>query len=653
MAVTNKIVRIKELISAISEADKKYYGEDNPSISDREYDALVDELLALEKETGIAFANSPTKRVGGSNKTGLEQVRHTKQMLSAKKTKSVDDIIRFAGNNEIILSWKLDGLTLVLRYSGGQLRQAITRGENGLVGEDVTDNVKHMRNVPKKVKCKDDFEVRGEGVMSWTDFSIVSRNGSQGHPRNTAAGAVRALSPDKGVLSHTEFFAFELIYPHDKSKTKQEQFDFLALNGFICVEYNRVSGCVGEKVIREAIDAFNPEGYPYPVDGIIAEYNDIAFGRSLGATAHHENRMLALKWEDGLYETTFRGVELSVTRSGAVALIALFDPVNIDGAQVRRADLHSLSNFERYKFGIGDTIKVYKANMIIPQVAKNITSSGTYSLPELCPCCGSKLEIKASASGVKNLYCPNEECIAKNAQRIARFCDKDAMNIDGCTATMLEKLMAYGFVKTFADLYHLKEKRAQLLTTPGFGFESCDKLIKEAENSRRCRLHQFLVAVGIPLMGPNNAREISEYFNGSWNEFEKAVKEEFCFFHISGVSQALSKNIIKWYNDESQQRLWKPLLKELIFIDTDSQCYEGDNAFAGKNVVVTGTVNGMSRQEITELLKLLGAIPSDSVSGKTSYLIVGEAPGTKKLSAALAGGVKIITEGQFIKMLSE
>ena len=653
MVYINKIGRMKELISAISEADKKYYGEDNPSLTDREYDALVDELFALEKETGIVFANSPTKKVSGSNKTGLEQVRHSKPMLSAKKTKSVDDIISFAGNNEIMLSRKLDGLTLVLRYSDGQFRQAITRGENGLVGEDVTANVKYMRNIPKKVKCKDDFEVRGEGVISWTDFGIVSRGGSQGHPRNTAAGAVRALSPDKGVLSHIDFFAFELIYPLDKSKTKQEQFDYLTLNGFSCVEYNCVAACVGEKTMREAIDAFNPESCPYPVDGIIAEYNDLAFGRSLGATAHHENRMIALKWEDGLYETVFRGVEMSVTRSGAVALIALFDPVNIDGAQVRRADLHSLSNFEKYKFGIGDTIKVYKANMIIPQVAENVTASGTYKLPELCPCCGSKLETKTSSSGVKNLYCPNEECIAKNAQRIARFCDKDAMNIDGCTATMLEKLMAYGFVKTFADLYHLKEKRAQILTTPGFGFESCDRLIKAAESSRRCRLYQFLVAVGIPLMGPNNAREISEYFNGSWTEFEKAVKEEFCFFHISGVSQALSNNIIKWYNDEAQQRLWKPLLKELTFVDTADQCREGDNAFAGKNIVVTGTVNGMSRQEITEILKLLGAVPSESVSGKTSYLIVGEAPGAKKLSTALANGVKIITESQFTKMLSE
>ncbi len=653
MEAKNNVLRIKELIKIIADADVAYYRDDAPSMTDREYDALLEELRELEKTTGIVFANSPTKRVGGSNKAELKKVAHSKPMLSAKKTKSVEDIVSFASGGDVMLSWKMDGLTLVLRYRGGNFVQALTRGEDGLVGEDITHNVKYLRNIPKKVSCRDDFEVRGEGVISWADFRLVNRNSDEGHPRNTAAGAVRAATPDKGVLSHIDFYAFELIYPEDESRTKSEQLDFLSVNGFDVVEHVWIDSLSGEQGVKRAIEDFQPEKYAYPVDGIVAEYDDLDYGKSLGATAHHENRLLALKWEDNLYETVFRGVSLATTRSGQVSITAEFDPVMIDGSYVKRADLHSVSNFEKYHFGIGDKITVYKANMIIPAIAENLTQSGTYALPDRCSCCGSKLELKISSGGIKNLWCPNEECIARNAQKIARFCDKDAMNMEGFTASVLEQLMAYGIVKTFVDLYDLEKHREQILTTPGFGFGSYDKLIKSVEKSRRCKLSQFLVAVSIPLMGASNARALDEYFCGSWDAFEKAIKEDFPFFHIAGISQALSRNIHNWYADEAEAKLWRPVLKEITFVGQPDKVGEDGNPFSNANVVVTGTVNGLNRKDITELLTLLGANVQDSVTKNTTYLIVGEKPGAKKLATALDYKITMITEGHFAKMLSE
>lgn len=653
MSAKNSILRMKDLISIISAADNAYYRDDAPEMSDREYDALMDELKDLETETGIVFANSPTKKAGGSNRADLKQVKHSRPMLSARKTRSKEELSRFASANDVILSWKMDGLTLVLRYNNGSFIQALTRGEHGLVGEDVTHTVRYLRNVPKKVKCTDAFEVRGEGVVSWADYRVLARGEEQNHPRNVAAGMVRAFTADKGRLSHMDFCAFELMRPGDKSTTKEEQLDFLLLNGFDVVEHQLVHSVSGEQDLRKVLERFDPEKYIYPVDGIMAEYNDLDYGRSLGANAHHENRMLALKWEDDLYETVFRGVECTTTRTGLVTLTAVFDPVMIDGSEIRRADLHSLSGFEKYRFGTGDRIKVYKANMIIPQIAENLTQSGNYRVPDRCSCCGTLLEMKASPGGARNLYCPNESCISRNAQKIARFCDADAMNIEGFTALMLEQLMAFGIVRNYMDLYNLEKHREKILTMPGFGYRSYERMQTAVEKSRRCHLSQFLYAVGIPLMGTNNARAIDEYFEGSWDAFEKAVREGFSFYHIEGISQALNRNIYQWYENEEEAKLWRPVLKEISFAGCRKKAGTEGNPFMNANVAVTGVVNGMNRNDFYELLKILGAIINDTVSKNTTYLIVGANPGKKKLSAALVNGVTIVTEGHFAKMLAD
>ena len=652
----NDLLRMKELMKKIKEADSAYFGEDAPIMSDREYDALIEELRALETSTGIVFAGSPTQNVPGELKKGLQTVPHTKPMLSAEKTKSIDEIARFTEKGRTTVSFKMDGLSLVLRYEKGLFRQAITRGSDGTVGEDVTHTVKLFRNVPQRLTAKVSVEVRGEGVLSWEDFSFFEkRSAEQTHPRTVAAGAVRSLNADRGKCSHLEFFAFELIDDGENAlQTKSEQFEYLSALGFSVVRYELLPAYPGTEKLKEIISSFDPEAYAYPVDGLVFEYEDLAFGRSLGSTAHHENNKIALKWQDEVAETVFRGVDLITTRTGAVSLVATFDPVEVDGSVVRRADLHNLGIFEKFKFGIGDRITVYKANKIIPQIAENLTKSGTYRLPAFCPCCGETLAVRFSAGGVKELYCKNEDCIARNAQKIARFCDKSAMKIEGLSAVTLEKLMAYGWVKSYADLYHLEDHREEIATTPGFGIVSYEKIKSAVEKSRKTTLGRFLVGMGIPLLGPEAAKILDRYCYGSWSNFETHIKERYPFSHIDGISQALERNIYAWYENEREEKLWRPVLDELKFNGSDSGSAGGHKtSFFDKNVVVTGTISGMTRAQIMEVLTLMGANVSESVSRNTDYLIVGAAPGGKKLGAAMANGTKIVTESEFAQMLQQ
>ena len=653
----NNITEMKQLISQIKDADKAYFVEDKPIMTDREYDSLVEKLKNLEQVTGIVFSDSPTRNVGGGVKKELEKVTHTKPMLSVAKTKNIIDVERFAEGREVVVSWKLDGFTLVLRYDKGKFVQAITRGSDGIVGEDVTKAVQYMRGVPQKVICRDAFEVRGEGLISWADMAYLDKNHTDSsHPRNVASGAVRALTPDKGKCSHLDFMAFELIKEEDDFDTKIDQLAFLTSNGFNVVQHTLV-GALDSEELRKTLDSFNAEDYLYPVDGLIVEYNDIAYGRSLGSTSHHENRMIALKWKDELYTTVFRGVELATTRSGVVSLTAFFDPVNIDGSMVKRANLFNLGYFENLKLGVGDTITVYKANMIIPQIAENLTQSNSYELPTTCPSCGEKIITRTTKGGIRELFCPNDACIARNAQKIARFCDKAAMNINGLSAVTLEKLMENGWIRSFVDLYHIEDHREDIENARDFGPVMYKKLKDSIEESRVTNLEHFLVAMSIPLMGPQSARQLNIYYSGSWEKFEDDVKSNFNFNQIEGISPMLSMNIHKWYKNPNEEKLWRPVLDEITM--TRGFCSEargngkskGFTGFGGKSVVITGSITGMTRKQMTEVLTLMGASVGDSVSRNTDYLIVGANPGGKKLGAAMQNGTRIIPESDFIKML--
>ena len=647
----NQIQRMKELIEKISAADEAYFQKDAPIMTDREYDALVLELKMLERVTGIHFSNSPIGKIPGDEKEGLKTVRHSKPMLSCQKTKDVRDVVAFAGDKDVVLSWKMDGLTLVLRYEGGRFTQAITRGAEGVVGEDVTHTVKHFRNIPLQVPEKESFEVRGEGVISFEDANILERLGeiTVSHPRSIASGAVRSVTPNIGKLSHLDFFAFELI-KEDAPLTKTEQLDFLAKNNFSVVEHKRIGG---EEIdtLCERIAEWTPEGFAYPVDGIVAEYQDLVFGQSLGATAHHERRMMALKWKDEVKETRFRGVELNTTRTGVVSIVGLFDEVTIDGTRVHRASLHNLSNFEKYRFGLGDMIRVYKANMIVPQIAENRMMSGGYEPPCHCPSCGERLTVKVSVGGVKNLYCPNENCLARHAKRVARFCDKKAMDIDGLSATVVEKMMAYGWIKSYQDIYHLDIHRDDIVNRPGFGVDSYNAIWEAVQNSRRCHMHQFLVGIDIPHLGPEAAKALHRYFYGSMEDFEAAVRDRFAFSHIAEVPPIVETAIYQWFEDAHNVRMMHAVMSELEFIGRHRELEGKSNPFLDTTVAVTGTFNSFTREGILSLLTALGAKTTDRVTKDTDYLIYGAVPGNKKIAAAIAREITMLSEADFGKML--
>ncbi len=649
----NPVQTMKELIRKIREADVAYYQNDAPIMTDTAYDKLVLELTMLERATGIHFADSPIGKIPSDEKEGLQTVRHSKPMLSCNKTKNIADIVSFAAEHDILLSWKMDGLTLVLRYENGRFMQAITRGRDGLIGEDVTHTVKEFRNVPLTVPCKDPFEVRGEGVVSWEDFNILSRlHNTTSHPRNVASGAVRSLVPEIGKLIHLEFIAFELIAENAPS-TKREQLAFLKANSFDVVQHTYIPAEKTADELIEQIRTWTPDQFAYPVDGLVAEYNDIAYGKSLGATAHHEKRLLALKWKDEVKETVFRGVRLLPTRTGVMSIVAEFDEVTLDGACIHRANMHNLSTFESFKFGVGDTIKVYKANMIIPQIAENITRSGTYTLPAFCPCCGETLTVKTSSHGVRQLYCPNESCIARNAQKIARYCDKNAMDIGGLSAALLENMMAHGWIMSFKDLYHLDIHRDEILNTPGFGPELYKNIIDAIERSRRCYMYQFLTGLGIHLLGPESAKILHQYFYGSMKEFEKAIQKGFRFSHIEGISPAVERSIYQWYETPGTDAMLFTLMNELQFMGVSQPTSIKSNPFLDATVAVTGTFRQFTRSGILRTLVALGARTTDQITNDTLFLIYGAVPGSKKVSDAMSCGVNMIDEDTFVQLLDD
>lgn len=643
--------RMLELIRRLKDADIAYYRDDNPVMSDRDYDALMDELKSLEQDTGLILSGSPTQKVSGEILEELTPVRHTRPMLSADKTKSIDDLIKFAGGRDVILSWKMDGLTLVLRYNNGLLEQAITRGREGIIGEDVTHTVRTFMNVPLSVPSRAQFEVRGEGVISWENFEKINLSLDEPYrsPRNLAAGSVRKLDAAEAGKRHLEFFAFDLVTDMQLS-TKHEQLGFLKHNGFTVVPYFRLSAASPIELTK-AIEQADPKKFGYPADGLILEYDDIAYGKSLGATGHHENRMIALKWEDELFETRFLGVELATTRTGMVSITGLFKPVEIDGATVSRAYLHNLDVFDEFQFGIGDSIKVYKANMIIPQIAQNDTQSNTFTLPMTCPCCGEHLSVKYTTGGTRQLHCENPYCAAKLVQKFNHFCEKTRMNIEGLSAVTLEKFIGHGWIRNFGDLYDLGKHREDIINTEGFGVKSYERLQASIEKSRRCMLAQFIAGLGIPMVGRHAGRDLDRYFHGSWESFEQAIQDGFDFTQLPDFGETMHNNIYTWYADKEEEKLWRPLLEKIEFIKENQTMSTIITPLYGKTVVATGKLENYTRDGIQSKLLELGAKPANSVSKKTDYVIVGEKAGSK-LTKARQLGITTLTEQDFEELIS-
>lgn len=647
--------RMRELIERLTEADIAYYKNDAPIMTDLEYDRLTEELASLEHDTGLVLSGSPTQKVSGEILESLAEVRHTKPMLSAGKTKSIEDLIRFAAGRAVLLSWKMDGLTLVLRYEYGKLKQAITRGREGIIGEDVTHTVRTFRNVPLTIPTKESFEVRGEGVISWESFRRINASLEEPytHPRNLASGSTRKLDAGEASKRRLEFWAFELVSDHLEPESKLAQQQFLQRSGFSVVPYIFLDAGHSGQDIRDTVAGMEPKDFAYPVDGLVMEYEDLRYGKSLGATGHHENRLIALKWEDELYDTHFRGVELATTRTGMVSITGLFDPVNIDGTLVGRAYLHNLDVFDEFQFGIGDKIRVYKANMIIPQIADNRTLSNTYALPMTCPCCDEPLTVKRTSGGTRQLYCVNPHCAAKLVQKFAHFCEKTRMNIEGLSATTLEKLIGHGWVHNFGDLYELERHREEIIKTEGFGEKSFERLQAAIEKSRCCTLAKFIAGLGIPMVGRHAGRDLDRYFHGSWAEFEAAILNGFDFTQLPDFGETMHNNIYTWYADAQEAKLWRPLLRKIQFETKENLTMETtmNNPFAGKTVVATGKLEHYTRDGIQEKLISLGAHPSGAVSKKTDYLIVGEKAGSK-LTKAQQLGVKTLTEQEFEDMLA-
>lgn len=651
----NQQSRMRSLIAQIKEADTAYYKFDRPVLSDREYDLLMEELKALENATGVILSGSPTQTVSGEILEELTAVPHTKPMLSADKTKSVEDLVKFAGSRPVLLSWKMDGLTLVLRYEDGKLKQAITRGTNGLVGEDVTHTVKTFLNVPLEIPEKGAFEVRGEGVISWANFEKLNASLEEPytHPRNLAAGSVRKLDANESRKRYLEFFAFELVSDYLEPASKIGQQQFLEKNGFTVVPYVYLDVHGNADEIRNAVASFQPKEFAYPVDGLIMEYEDIRYGKSLGATGHHENRLIALKWADELFETKFVDLDVAVTRTGMVSLTGIFEPVIIDGAQVSRAYLHNYDNYLNLALGKGDTIQVYKANMIIPQIAENLTKSGTCCVPMRCPCCGKMLYIRKTSGGTRQLFCENPDCSARLVQKFVHFCEKTRMNIEGLSEKTLEQLLSHGWVHTFGDLYTLEQHREEIIRTEGFGVKSFERLQASIEKSRHCTLAQFIAGMGIPMVGRHAGRDLDRYFHGSWEAFEQAIQDGFDFTQLPDFGEIMRGNIYTWYEDAEAAKLWRPLLDHIEFMKEDQPMETTmNNPFAGKTVVATGKLENYTRDGIQMKLLSLGAKPASSVTKKTDYLIVGEKAGSK-LTKAQQLGIRTLTEEEFEAMLAE
>lgn len=645
----DKKERIKELVDILNKASKAYYQDAKEIMSNFEYDALYDELVQLEKDTGIVLANSPTVNVGNEVVSELPKEQHESPMLSLDKTKEVSVLADFAGDKKSLLSWKLDGLTVVLTYEQGKLFKAVTRG-NGEIGEVITNNAKTFKNIPLSIPYEGRLVLRGEAIIKYSDFEKINREiedaqAKYKNPRNLCSGSVRQLNSEITAKRNVNFIAFALISAEnvDFKNSIEQQYLWLEQQGFEVVERKEVTSSNMEETVKYFAEKIKE--YDYPSDGLVLMYDDIEYGLSLGRTAKFPRNGIAFKWEDEQAETTLEYIEWSPSRTGLINPVAVFKPVELEGTTVTRASVHNISIMEELKLGDGDTIKVYKANMIIPQISENVTKSGKCVIPEICPACGERTEIK-NDNGVKTLYCPNKQCPAKHVKLYSLFVSRNAMNIDGLSEETLEKFIDAGYIHEFADIFNLSRYQKEIVETPGFGQKSYDNLIDSLNKAREVELHALLYSLGIPNIGVANAKLICKYFNNDIEKITHATAEE--LVKIDGIGDKMAVKFVEYFADKENIKKFNNLLNELTIIKEENN--EEQN-MAGLNFVVTGSVERFAnRNEVKDYIEKRGGKVTGSVTSKTNYLINNDLlSNSSKNKKAKELGIEIINEEQFLE----
>ncbi len=646
----NKSDRIKELVDTLNKAAKVYYSGTDEIMSNLEYDRLYDELKALEDETGIVLAGSPTHKVGYETLSELPKEEHERPMLSLDKTKSVEELAAFAGTHKSLLSWKLDGLTVVVTYRDGELYKAVTRG-NGYVGEVITPNARVFVNLPAKIPYKGELVIRGEAIITYSDFERINRSIEEDenkykNPRNLCSGSVRQLNNRITAERNVRLIAFALIRADgvDFGNSRQKQFEWLKGQGFEVVEYK----IVDETSVADAVEYFSKAitDNDFPSDGLVLLYDDIAYGESLGTTAKFPRNAIAFKWADEMAITRLKCVEWSASRTGLINPVAVFEPVELEGTTVSRASVHNVSIVRELKLGYNDEIKVYKANMIIPQIAENITGSATIEIPNVCPVCGGPTGIK-KANDTESLYCLNPDCQAKHIKRFEHFVSRNALNIDGISSQTLEKFIDRGFIKNYTDLYHLNNYEDEIVGMDGFGRKSYDNIIESVEKSRTVTLDHVIYALGIGGIGLANARLVSRHCNEDPETVADITIEE--LMSIDGIGDVLAQSFREYFDDVNNRRLYNELLAELKL---QKEVRDTSSPVAGKTFVITGSVNHFTnRDELKAFIETLGGKTTGSVSAKTDYLINNDVTSnSSKNKKARELGIPVISEEEFIKL---
>ena len=649
----SKNERMKELVSLLNKASRAYYQEAQEIMSNYEYDRLYDELKELEDELGITLSNSPTVNVGYEVVSELPKERHESPMLSLDKTKEVEELKNFVGDQKVLMSWKMDGLTVVLTYRDGKLYKAVTRG-NGEVGEVITNNAKVFKNVPVQIAYQGELILRGEAVIGYKDFEKINQeiedvDARYKNPRNLCSGSVRQLNNQITAKRNVMFYAFTLVQADgvDFQNSRACQMEWLKSQGFTTVEYYMVTRDTVEDEVAKFSSKISENDFPS--DGLVLTYDDIAYGRSLGRTAKFPRDSFAFKWQDEIRETVLREIEWSPSRTGLINPVAIFDPVELEGTTVSRASVHNISLMEELELGIGDRIEVYKANMIIPQIAENLTRSGVKDIPCKCPVCQGETKIR-QVGNAKALYCMNPECQAKHVKSFALFVSRDALNIEGLSEATLEKFISRGYIHTFADIFHLDQYKEKIQKMEGFGEKSYKKLTESIEKARTTTLPRVIYSLGIAGIGLANAKVICRELKYDVESLLKVSEEE--LNEIQGVGEVLAKAFVGYFADAKHVENFRRLLNELTIPE---ETVTKQQIFEGVNFVITGSVKHFAnRGEVKELIESLGGKVTGSVTSKTNYLINNDVTSTSsKNKKANELGIPIISEETFLELVNQ